>query len=149
MRSDSVKRSLAVITAVVMVFIAGFGVQSAWAGTTTKAEKPKTITLNMVIDSQTDAEVEILIEKINKDKVSSFSRIVSLKKGLNYFTYNKGKKGNYRVSVLAFGDTKKQSVTAVKGSYTVFFKVAPPADGDEKNVAAPKYQDLSKIKQKK
>ena len=156
MNTISIRRILVLITVITVAAAACFTAQSVWAGTaradakaTTKAAKPKTVTINIVVMADQDAQVDLTVSKKKKKKTSAITRTVELKKGLNYFTYDKGKKGKYTVSVVAFGDTMKQKVTAVQGAYTTFFKVAPPKDGDNKEVKAPTYKDLSKIKQKK
>ena len=154
MKVISVKRILILITMVMIAAWGAFAIQTTHAAATgstkatTKAkEKAKTVTLNMIIKAEKDAEVEIVLEKHKKKKKSaSFEKTVSLKKGMNYFTYNRGKKGNYTVSLIAYGNTVKQSLTAVKGNYTVFFEVAPPKDGDSKKSETAQYQDLTKIK---
>ena len=122
---------------------------STAAKTTTKPEEKPKVVINIAVISERDAEVDIHVDKIVKDKTYSYEKTVILKKGNNYFSYNRGTKGNYRVSVNAFGDTTAQNLTAVKGKYTLLFKVAPPSDGDSKNSAPIVYQDLEKIKDKK
>ena len=154
MKAVSIKRITILIMAIVLAAMAFASVQSVWAAgtaaatksTTKTAEKPKTVTINIVIMAEADADVDLTVEKKKekKDKkVTAITRTVSLKKGLNYFTYNKGKKGNYTVTMVAFGDTLKQSITAVQGAYTVFFKVAPPVDGDKGKMTPVIYRDLT------
>ena len=152
----SMKRVMIMIIALMIAVWGVFAVQSAYAAgatnakaTTKAAEKPKTVTINMIIESEKDAEAEIVLakQKAKKEKKgTSIEKTINLKKGKNYFTYNKGKKGNYTVSLIAYGNTAKQTVTAVKGSYTMFFSVAPPKDGDSKKTKAVEYKDLTKIK---
>lgn len=148
---------LILIIAAVIAGMASFPAQGVWAApakgdakaTTKAAEKPKTVVINMVVMSEENAEVDISVQKIEKKKTTPLLRTVSLKKGANYFTYNKGTKGNYKISVSAYGDTIAQNVTAVQGTYTMFFSVAPPKDGDAKKKSPITYQDLTNIKQKK
>lgn len=155
MKVVSIRKAMIMITVLVVAAMAGFTVQSVYAAgnsttkaTTKAAEKPKTVSLNIILKADKDAEVELIIEKKSKkkSKKATISKTVNLKKGMNYFTYNKGKKGNYTITMIAFGDTVKQEVTAVQGAYTIFFSVAPPKDGDNKNSKAVEYQDLTKLK---
>ena len=155
MKVISIKRVLILITVLMVVGMAGFTVQNVWAAGTTQAtkattkaaKKAKKVTINIIIKAEKEAEVDLIIEKKSKKKKkSAITKTVELKKGMNYFTYNKGKKGNYTVTMMAFGDTMKQKVTAVQGTYTLFFTVAPPKDGDEKKTKPIEYQDITKLK---
>ena len=150
------KRIVALVVAALMAVMGLFAVQDVWAkekestkATAKAAEKPKTVAVNMVIVAEQDAEIDLSVEKIQKKKTTPITRTVTLKKGPNYFTYDKGKKGNYKVTVGAYGDVSSQTVTAVQGAYTLYFQVAPPKDGDAKKTKTIVYQDLTKIKQKK
>ena len=156
MKSKHIKRTIiaALLIAMTMVVFTAPG-SFAFTGTTqtkatTKApEKPKPVAINIAVVSETDAEVEIVIEKAEKKKTNPFKKTVNLKKGNNYFTYNKGTKGVYTVVINAFGDSTTQKVTAIQGSYAMLFSIAPPKDGDAKKASGIVYQDLTKIKDKK
>lgn len=156
MNAVSIKRILILIIVFMVASVACFTVQSVWAAgatqttkaTTKAAKKSKKVAINIIIRAEKDAEVDLIIEKKSKKskKKAVITKTVELKKGMNYFTYNKGKKGNYTISMMAFGDTMKQNVTAVQGAYTIFFTVAPPKDGDEKKTKPIEYQDITKLK---
>jgi len=155
MRKISLKSVASVTVAIMLMVTAAFAVSDVWASeaSTTKAgakdKKPKTVEINIIVNSEKDAEIELTVANITKKKTSSIMRTVELKSGNNYFTYNKGKKGKYQVTVGAYGDTLKQTVTAVQGKYTVYFQVAPPKDGDAKKTKPIQYKDLTEIKKKK
>ena len=152
MKVVSIKRMLILITVIAFAAVSCLTVQNVWAAGTdqssTKAvKKVKTVSINIIVKAEKDAEVDIIIEKKSKKKKKAvITKTVELKKGMNYFTYNKGKKGNYSVTVMAYGDTLKQNVTAVQGAYTLYFSVAPPKDGDDKKTKPIEYQDITKLK---
>ena len=152
MQSKRYKRTILLLMLGIFAAVA-FAMPESFAATgTTKAstaDKPKKVAINIAVMAEADAEVKISVEKVEKKKNKPLERTVNLKKGGNYFTYNKGKKGIYRVTINAFGDSTSQTVTAVKGEYTLLFNVAPPKDGDEKKAKPIVYQDLTKIKDKK
>ena len=141
-------RKVIALAAVLAVAGIAFAAQDIYGMTGTAKDK-KTVAINLIIASEADAEVDITVEKVTKKRTSSLTRTVTLKKGMNYFTYNRGKKGYYRVTIAAYGDDMVQGVMAVKGAYTLYYTVAPPKDGDAKKSAPPAYQDLALIKQKK
>lgn len=151
MKAFSIKRALILITVMALAAMTCFTMQDAWvaeATQTTKAvKKAKKVTLNLIIKAEKDSEVELTIEKKTKKKSknSAISKTLELKKGMNYFTYNKGKKGNYTVSLIAYGDTVKQKVTAVQGAYTMYFTVAPPDDSKDKKDDTIEYKDITKL----
>ena len=167
MMTTAVKRMIAVVTILVFAGVA-FAVQNAYSVTKTETKAatraaatkatqaaPQTVKINIYVLSEAEAEFTLTLEKIDKaaadkDKPNpSITKNVTIRKGVNCITYDKGKKGQYRVTLTAYGDPLIREVTAVQGEYSLFYAIAPPQDGDAKKKVVINQLDLSAIKEKK
>lgn len=160
--TTAVKRMIAVVTILVFAGVA-FAVQNAYSVTKTETKAatkatqaaPQTVKINIYVLSEAEAEFTLTLEKIDKaaadkDKPNpSITKNVTIRKGVNCITYDKGKKGQYRVTLTAYGDPLIREVTAVQGEYSLFYAIAPPQDGDAKKKVVINQLDLSTIKEKK
>lgn len=167
----TVRRMIAVVTVLVFAGVA-FAVQNVYGVTKSKTETkaatkapaaaqaaPQTVKLNIYVLSEAEAEFTMSLEKIDKaatEKAAAaksappaITKNITIKKGVNCITYDKGKKGQYRVTLTAYGDPMVREVTAVQGEYSLFYAIAPPQDGDAKKKVVINQLDLSTIKDKK
>ncbi len=134
-----------VILAILLLAGSVFAVQSSHAaGTQATAAKAKPIVMNIIVDSEAEAEVDVMIEKISKKKAVPQIRTVVLKPGINYVTCRTLDKGNYRVTVSSYGDAAVQEITAIQGRYSLFYMIAPPKDEDTQGKSKINYLDFDK-----
>lgn len=135
------KWAVAVMTVMIAALAIAFAgndvnvTDQAYAADATKTakaadKKAKKVTLNIIVMSEEDAQVDLTITRLGKTKKVILDKTLELKKGMNYLAYPKTTKGKYQVGLNAYGDDVYNQVTALSGMYTVFFNIAPPKDGD-------------------
>lgn len=143
MSAAMVKKGIAIL-AVLLMAGSVFAVQSSHAAATPAKTKAKPIVMNIIVDSEAEAEVDIKIERISKKKAAPLIKTVVVKAGLNYITCNSLARGNYRVTVSSYGDDAIQEITAVQGRYSLFYMIAPPKDQDTQGKSKVNYVDFDK-----
>lgn len=155
MNKKKYRAAAVVIALMVAVLAVGFAAPDRFAAGTEKAaaqevhatkatekKKKKNVTLNIIVMSEKDAEVDLTITRMGKKKKDVYNKSLELKDGLNYLSYPKAWKGKYRINLNAYGDDLTSQVTVLSGMYTVFFNIAPPKDGDAKDKNKMNYQIL-------
>lgn len=134
--------------ALVLLLMAGSisEMQSSYAAATPAKAKVKPIVMSIIVDSKEDAEIDVKIERISKDKTTLQIKTVVVKAGINYINCNNLTKGNYRVTISSYGDDLSQEITAIQGRYSLFFMTAPPKDEDTQGKSKINYVDFDKYK---